>query len=176
MVYIITGATHTGKTTLAKKLVSRTGAFCLSVDHLKMGLIRSGYTDLTPYDDEELTGYLWPVVREMIKTAIENCQDLIVEGCYIPFSWRSDFDSRYLQDIRAVCLAMSRDYVTSRFGDIISHESETEKRITDPSETPDSLIADNDYYTEGFGSSGGELLIIEDDWERAVDAWLGTVD
>ena len=48
-----------------------------------MGLIRSGITDLTPEDDDELTDYLWPIVREIIKTAVENEQNLIVEGCYI---------------------------------------------------------------------------------------------
>lgn len=40
-----------------------------------MGLIRSGQTDLTPEDDRALEEYLWPIVREMVKTAIENNQD-----------------------------------------------------------------------------------------------------
>jgi len=61
-----------------------------------MGLIRSGYTNLTPENDHELTDYLWPVVREIVKTAIENKQNLIVEGCYIPFDWSRDFDKKYL--------------------------------------------------------------------------------
>lgn len=47
-----------------------------------MGLIRSGNTALTAYDDGLLTLCLWPIVREMVKTAIENGQNLIVEGCY----------------------------------------------------------------------------------------------
>ena len=65
-----------------------------------MGLIRSGNTELTPMDDNELTEYLWPIVREMIKTAIENNQNLIVEGCYIQFDWQQDFDSKYLESIK----------------------------------------------------------------------------
>ena len=80
MIILITGATHTGKTFLAKKLIGKYNYPCMSIDHLKMGLIRSGMTDLTPMDDDKLTDYLWPVVREMIKTAIENEQDMIVEG------------------------------------------------------------------------------------------------
>ena len=87
MVILITGASHTGKTLLAQRLLERYRYPYLSMDHLKMGLIRSGYTDLTPEDDDRLTEYLWPVVREMIKTAIENGQDLVVEGCYIPFDY-----------------------------------------------------------------------------------------
>ena len=92
MVILITGASHTGKTLLAQKLLEKYKHPYLSIDHLKMGLIRSGNTELTPLsDDKALTEYLWPIVREMIKTAIENKQNLIVEGCYIPPYWQRDF-------------------------------------------------------------------------------------
>lgn len=92
MVFLIAGASHTGKTALAQRMLERYGYPYLSMDHLKMGLIRSGYTSLTPMSsDRELTDYLWPVVREMVKTAVENGQNLIVEGCYIPFDWAKDF-------------------------------------------------------------------------------------
>ena len=80
MIILITGASHPGKTALAQKLLEKYKYPYLSIDHLKMGLIRSGNTELTPMDDNELTEYLWPIVREMIKTAIENNQNLIVEG------------------------------------------------------------------------------------------------
>ena len=72
MIIFITGASHTGKTALAQKLLEKYKYPYLSIDHLKMGLIRSGNTELTPMDDNELTEYLWPIVREMTKTAIEN--------------------------------------------------------------------------------------------------------
>ena len=96
MVILIVGASHTGKTAFAQKLLEKLKYPYLSIDHLKMGLIRSGNTKLTPMDDNELTKYLWPIVREMIKTAIENNQNLIIEGCYIPFDWQNDFDKEYL--------------------------------------------------------------------------------
>ena len=99
MIYLIAGASHTGKTRLAQELLDVYHFPYLSIDHLKMGLIRSGNTTLTPEDDELLTSYLWPIVREMIKTAIENNQNLIVEGCYIPFDWKKDFTEEYLQHI-----------------------------------------------------------------------------
>ena len=86
MIILITGASHTGKTLLAQKLLEKYKYPYLSIDHLKMGLIRSGNTQLTPVsNDTELTDFLWPIVREIVKTAIENRQNLIVEGCYIPF-------------------------------------------------------------------------------------------
>ena len=101
MVILITGASYTGKTLLAQKLLEKYKYPYLSIDHLKMGLIRSSNTKLTPLsEDSELTDYLWPIVREMIKTAIENNQNLIVEGCYIPFDWSKDFSEEYLLNIK----------------------------------------------------------------------------
>ena len=90
MIILITGATRTGKTTLAQRLMVKYEIPYLSIDHLKMGLIRSGFTSLTPEDDEKLTAYLWPIVREIIRTAMENGQSLIIEGCYIPARWFDD--------------------------------------------------------------------------------------
>lgn len=58
MILLIAGATHTGKTLLAQKLLEKTGYPYLSIDHLKMGLIRSRNTDLTLEDDDQLTEYL----------------------------------------------------------------------------------------------------------------------
>ena len=88
MVVLISGASHTGKTVLAQKLVEKYKYPCMSVDLIKMGLIRSKNTRLTPEDDDKLEEYLWPIIKEIIKTAIENEQNLIVEGCYVPFDWK----------------------------------------------------------------------------------------
>ena len=101
MIILITGASHTGKTVLAQSLLEKYQYPYLSIDHLKMGLIRSGQTDLTPLsEDTDLTDYLWPIIREIIKTAIENKQNLIIEGCYIPFTWEKDFSKEYLGEIK----------------------------------------------------------------------------
>ena len=51
MIFLITGASHTGKTLLAQRLLEKYHYPYLSIDHLKMGLIRSGNTGLTPEDD-----------------------------------------------------------------------------------------------------------------------------
>ena len=115
MVILIAGGSHTGKTVLAQRILEERGWPYLSIDHLKMGLIRSGYTHLTPSDDDELTAYLWPIVREMAKTAIENGLNLVIEGCYIPFDWAADFDSEYLAHIRAIWLVMTEDYIRAHF-------------------------------------------------------------
>ena len=129
MVILITGASHTGKTVLAQKLLEKHHYPYISIDHLKMGLIRSGNTDLTPEDDDKLTDYLWPIAREMVKTAVENDQNLIVEGCYIPFDWRKDFGDDYLKNIRFICLAMTDEYIDAHYNDIKGHASDVENRL-----------------------------------------------
>lgn len=131
MVILIAGGSHTGKTLLAQRLLERHHYPYLSIDHLKMGLIRSGQTALTPEDDRELTDYLWPIVREMVKTAIENRQNLIVEGCYIPFNWKESFSESYLAEIRYLCLVMSERYIREHFGEILSHANDIEQRLDD---------------------------------------------
>lgn len=105
MIILIAGDTHTGKTLLAQRLLEKYKYPYLSIDHLKMGLIRSGRTSLSPESpDSVLTDFLWPVVREIIKTCVENGQNLIVEGCYIPFGWEKDFADDYLRNIKYICL------------------------------------------------------------------------
>lgn len=172
MIILITGASHTGKTVLAQRLLEKMKIPYLSIDHLKMGLIRSGQTALTPEDDEKLTAYLWPIVREIIKTAIENRQDLIVEGCYVPFDWRKDFEEPYLQEIRFLCLAMTDAYIVAHFDAILSHASDVEARLDDSYCTPDRLKADNRAVLEGFRKAGEPVTQIEMSWEAVVEALL----
>lgn len=144
MIILITGASHTGKTALAQKLLEKYKYPYLSIDHLKMGLIRSGHTTLTPMsDDALLTEYLWPIVREMIKTAIENKQNLIVEGCYIPFDWKKAFEAEYLQHIKYYCLVMSEDYIRNHFDDIKKYASVVENRVDDECCTLETVLRDN---------------------------------
>lgn len=132
MIILITGASHTGKTALAQKLLEKYNYPYLSIDHLKMGLIRSKNTNLTPLSEtEDLTAYLWPIVREMIKTAIENDRNLIVEGCYIPPNWQDDFESEYLEKIKFYCLIMTENYIKNHFEDIIKYANVIENRICD---------------------------------------------
>ena len=170
MVILITGATHTGKTMLAQKLLERYGYPYLSMDHLKMGLIRSGQTALTVTDDEALTAYLWPIVREMVKTAIENRQNLIVEGCYVPFGWRKDLDDRYLPHIRFVCLAMTEEFIDGHFDKILEHASDIESRLEDADCTAEFMKAENRRYAEGFRLAGEKVILIDGDYGQAMDA------
>ena len=133
-----------------------------------MGLIRSGNTDLTPEDDDKLVGYLWPIVYEMIKTAIENRQNLIVEGCYIPYDWRKNFDKEYLTEISFICLAMTDAYIEAHFDDIRDHGSDVENRMDDSYCTADWIKSENRKIIEGFQRMGEPIILINDDYEKAM--------
>ena len=168
MIILITGASHTGKTALAQKLLEKYKYPYLSIDHLKMGLIRSGNTELTPMDDNELTEYLWPIVREMIKTAIENKQNLIVEGCYIPFTWQDDFDKEYLDNIKCYCLVMSENYIKNHFEDIMNYASVIENRLNDDC-TIDNLLQDNMQLLELCKKHNANYVLIDNEYKIDID-------
>ena len=170
MIILITGASHTGKTALAQQLLEKYKYPYLSIDHLKMGLIRSGNTKLTPIsDDSDLTSYLWPIVREMIKTAVENKQHLIVEGCYIPFDWQKDFDSEYLENIKYFCLVMSEEYIRNHFADIKKYANAIENRLDDECCTMESVLADNAEMLDLAQKYNVNYILIEDKYEINID-------
>lgn len=170
MIILIAGASHTGKTALAQKLLVKYGYPYLSIDHLKMGLIRSGSTELTPTSNEKaLTDYLWPIVREMLKTAIENRQNLIIEGCYIPFDWAKSFEAKYLDHIKYRCLVMSKSYIQQHYHDIKKYANTIEERLDDSECTMDSLIRDNAEVLKMCQKYGADYLLIDNDYQVDMD-------
>ena len=169
MIILITGASHVGKTALAQKLLEMYHYPYLSIDHLKMGLIRSGHTHLTPMsDDAELTAYLWPIVCEMVKTAIENKQNLIVEGCYIPFDWENSFEQEYLEQIRYYCLVMSETYIKTHFDDIKKYACVIEERLDDTDCTLESVLEDNAERLRLAKEYNVNYVLIEDSYNITV--------
>lgn len=169
MIVLITGASHTGKTLLAQRLLEKYKYPYLSIDHLKMGLIRSGNTRLTPTSGvETLTAYLWPIVREMVKTAIENGQNLTVEGCYIPFDWEKDFSAAERAQIRYVCLVMREDYIKSHFSDIRAHANAVERRVEDDFSV-DKAIAENRKFAVLAEKHGQNRVYIEKEYKIDIE-------
>ena len=171
MIILIAGASHTGKTVLAQKLLEQYHYPNLSIDHLKMGLIRSGNTPLTTCDDDALTEYLWPILREIIKTAIENEQNLIMEGCYIPFDWTESFDSVYREQIRAFWLIMTSEYIENHFDEILSHASDIEQRLDDSDCSKAWLIDENRKNLEACQKHGCPYILIDREYEIGEISW-----
>lgn len=170
MIILISGASHTGKTSLAQQLLEKHKYPYLSIDHLKMGLIRSNNTKLTPFSDDcDLTAYLWPIVREIIKTAIENNQNLIVEGCYIPFDWQKDFTNEYLKNIKYYCLIMSEKYIKNHFMDIMKYANIIENRLNDEWCTIENLLKDNAEMLDLAQKYNVNYILIDDNYKINID-------
>ena len=165
MVILISGASHTGKTLLAQRLLEQYQYPYMSIDLLKMGLIRSGQTRLTAEDDDALREYLWPIVAEVIKTAIENRQNLVVEGCYIPFDWKKTFSEVYLREIKYYCLIMTQAYIERHFDTIKDFANVIEHRIDDSWYTKELAIRENAEYLRMCRKYGCPHILIRDHYQ-----------
>lgn len=169
MIILISGASHTGKTVLAQKILEKYQYTYLSIDLLKMGLIRSGQTTLTPENDHELEIYLWPIIREIIKTAIENHQNLVVEGAYIPFDWKKDFEEKYLAEMKYYCLIMTENYIRNYFDTIKRYANAVENRLDDSFCTMDFILEDNMRNLEMCKKYHNTYILIEEDYEVDIE-------
>ncbi len=169
MIVLIAGTTHTGKTVLAQKLLEQYKFPYLSIDHLKMGLVRSNKTTISVTDDKKLTPYLWTIIKEIIKTAIENGQNLIVEGCYIPFDWAKDFNKEYLLQIKYYCLIMSKNYIEKHFADILANESIVEQRLTSGDLEQRNLIKENVSNLQMCKKYGLNYILIDTEYKVDID-------
>lgn len=169
MIILIAGTSHTGKTLLAQNLLEKYKYPYLSLDHLKMGLIRSGNTALPPQDDETLTPYLWSITSEIIKTAVENEQNLIIEGCYIPFDWKKNFKNEYLKNIKYRCLIMSEDYINNHFDLIKCNANAIEHRIDDSGLCKEELIKENRHNLEEVKKYALPYVLIDREYKIDID-------
>lgn len=134
-----------------------------------MGLIRSGNTNLTPFSsDDSLTNYLWPIAAEMIKTAIENDQNLTIEGCYIPYNFADYFSQEYLKNIKHYWLVLSENYIKNNFDKIQKFASIVEKRLDDSDCTIESVLKDNQDILALVKKHNLNYIFIENDYEQSI--------
>lgn len=169
MIVLIAGSSHTGKTLLGQKLLEKYKYPYLSIDHLKMGLVRSGNTNLTVEDDEKLTEYLWKIIKEIIKTNIENNQNLIIEGCYIPFNWKDSFEEEYLKQIKYICLIMTEKYINANYDNIKLHENVIENRKCKEDIDIEEMKRENKYNLEMCKNYGNDYILIDDKYSVDLD-------
>lgn len=131
MVILIGGVSRTGKTLLAQSLLEKHHIPYLSIDHLKMGLVRGmPNCGFVPTDsDDHIAAKLWPIVRGIVMTAVENGQDLIVEGCYIPPEELGTFPTSYAKETIGLYIGFSKEYIRANFeGGILAHGGAIELR------------------------------------------------
>lgn len=175
VIYLIGGASCAGKTCLAQRLLEREHIPYLSLDHLKMGLVRGwpdcGFTALSR--DDEISGKLWPVVRGIIETNLENGQHLIMEGCYLPQNEVRALTDQYPAEIRALYLVLSEHYLQRHFtGGVLAHRCDLERRITGEERSVAEIVQENQAQRSLCGQFGLPVLEIAEDYERELQAAL----
>ena len=173
MIYLISGPSHTGKTNLAQKLMLKYQMPYISMDHIKMGLVRSGLTPNYVEQDDKMQEVLWPVIREMIKTAIENKQNMIVEGAYLPYHWKQEFEEDYLKHIRGAFLIMSQEYIEKNFDDIKKYACVIEDRLDDSWCTREWILEINKECLEGCLQYQCEYRLITEKYDVDEDIFEG---
>lgn len=131
MVILISGNSCTGKTLMSQKLLEKYHIPYFSIDHLKMGLCRGDTgCGFTPLDSTEHIGEkLWPIIKGIIMTNIENNQNIIIEGCYILPHYIKDFEPIYSEKIISVFLGFSQIYIEKNFtSNIVKYRNAIEDR------------------------------------------------
>lgn len=119
---------------MAQRLLERYHIPYLSLDHIKMGFIRGNENcEFKATDsDDIISEKIWPFVKGIIKTNIENDQHLIIEGCYIPTTYKEDFEPEYLEHMIELYLGFSEHYIKSQFSSsILAYKSVIEHKEFD---------------------------------------------
>ena len=178
MIILIGGAGCVGKTVLAQRLLERYKYPYMSLDHLKMGIIRSGadcgFT--AESHDAIISKKLWPIVRGIIMTAVENDQNLIIEGCYLPPDKIAALPEEYRAHIISFYLALGYHYSREHYADILAHRSDIECRLYPEERSAEEISDDNDQTISMCRLTGAKCFIIEKDYEAEMNSVVAWVD
>jgi 2-phosphoglycerate kinase len=170
MVILISAVSGTGKTLLAQKLLERYHIPYLSIDHLKMGLYRGDKNcGFTPLDSTEFIGdKLWPILKGIIMTNIENDQHIIIEGCYIFPHYLKDFDINYSAKIIPVFLGFSKNYIQENFeSKIVKYRNVVELRRPEE-RTINELIMEHKEFKDKCLKAGVRYFEINNNYDKEI--------
>ncbi|SOC43826.1 2-phosphoglycerate kinase [Ureibacillus acetophenoni] len=171
MIILISAVGSTGKTLMAQKLLEKYHIPYLSIDHLKMGLYRGDKNcGFTPMDSNEVIGdKIWPILKGLIMTNIENKQHIIIEGCYILPHYLKDFDINYSEKIVPVFLGFSTNYIKENFeSKIVQHRNAIEQRSWPEDRSIDKLIKEHEEFKAICLESGVKYFEIDEDYDNEV--------
>lgn len=171
MIILISAVSSTGKTLMAQQLLEQYHIPYLSIDHLKMGLYRGDKNcGFTPLDSTEVIGdQLWPILKGIIMTNVENQQHNIIEGCYILPHYLNDFDSHYSEKIIPVFFGFSPNYIQENFETkIVQHRNAVEFRNWPEERTINELIKEHAEFKADCVKAGVKYFEIEKDYEEEI--------
>lgn len=177
MVIFIGGASCVGKTALAQELLCKIHFPYLSQDHLKMGFIR-GWKDC-PFkatdSSEKIAEILWPITAEICKTTIENKQNIIIEGCYLPQKQVKELKKQYPDNIFVVYLVFSQKYIENNITDIIGHRNVIEKRLSSEERSTQEIIKENNEVKEACKKYGLLYFEIKNEYDKERTFLINTI-
>jgi len=171
MIILLGGVSSTGKTLMSQKLLEKYKIPYLSVDHLKMGVFRGDSNcGFTPMDSNEVIGEkLWPIIKGIIMTNIENDQNIIIEGCYILPNFVKDFEREYLDQIVSVFIGFSTDYIKENFtSNIIKHRNAIENRLSKEDRPITQFINEHDELRKQCIENGVQHFEINSNYEKEI--------
>lgn len=171
MIIVISAVGSTGKTLMAQNLLEKYKIPYLSIDHLKMGLYRGDkHCGFTPSDDTVVIGNkLWPIVKGIMMTNIENGQHLIMEGCYVLPHYLKELDEKYAEKIIPVFMGFSTNYIKQHFeSKIKKYKNAIEFRKYPEERTMNELIKEHKALKEQCLQSGVKYFEIKNDYDKEI--------
>ena len=96
---------------------------------------------------------------------MENNQNLIIEGCYIPFYWKDDFEKSYLKQIKYICLIMTEKYIDTNYNNIKLYENVIEDRKYPGDIDIEELKQENKNNLELCKKYGNDYILIHDEYD-----------
>ncbi|MDF2921647.1 MAG: 2-phosphoglycerate kinase [Paenibacillaceae bacterium] len=176
MIILISGSGYMGKTYMAQNLLEKYKISYFSIDHLKMGIYRGmSNCGFTPTDSTEVIGdRLWPIIKGIIMTNIENKQSLIMEGCYILPHYLKEFEKNYRDKIIPVFLGFSTSYIQENYETkIIKNrcviEDRGELKAEDISEFRiKEYMKENEEYRTRCNKYGEKFFEIRSNYEKEI--------
>jgi len=181
MVILIGGVGYAGKTFIAQRLLEKYKYPSLSIDHLKMGLYRADIgCGFTPTDSVEQIGdKLWPILKGIIMTCIENKQNLIIEGCYLFPQKINELEDGYLSEIISFYLGFSDSYIQKYFhSNVQKYRSVIEERGYECEDTPERYALENRKQKEICEKYGAKYFEINENYEQEMSLvfdWIHTI-
>jgi len=143
-----------------------------------MGIIRGcSECDFTPESDEEIiTKNLWPIIKGIIMTNIENNQNIIIEGVYLPYNL-DDLETEYVSKIIFCKICFSEEYINKYMDNkIIKNKSIIEYRRYDFGYTVEKYIEDNNSTKKMCESNNVKYFEIKRDYKKEINnvyKWIG---
>lgn len=179
MVILISGHSCTGKTLMSQNLLEKYNIPYYSIDHIKMGIFRADEgCGFTPSDSNEHIGnILWPIIKGIIMTSIENNQNIIIEGCYLLPQFLEELEEDYLKQIVPIFIGFTQDYIEDKFhSNIIGYRSVIEKRDYEEDRSVQNFVDAHEYFKVQCEKHKVKYFEIHKDYENEIEAVYAYID